>query len=248
MSSRRLIGTRRGWWTTGGTLGSSVIWHSPWKFPMPWKHSGYWAIKSCLSLKGDSSFGWSGELLIVCAPASPLVWMCCVCIVQLNWKRLRSVDVGKPRIAGPGVSDIEWCIRVLASVGAGNSDYTMMVDPWISISSEHNIWGWQSIGFDFPIPVDLVWEHLTVRPHGEYVALGVPIRTLWQTHWNWHEYFVSTRLWVCVCQVCDGDRHKNDIFKGGRGSSTLWAFYSVNLLSAGFWLTDLCKVTQLLTI
>ena len=40
MSSLRLIGTRRGGWITGGTLVSTVMWYSPWNFPMPLKHSG----------------------------------------------------------------------------------------------------------------------------------------------------------------------------------------------------------------
>ena len=42
MTSLRLTGTGRGGWITGGTLGSTVIWYSPWNFPMPLKHSGYY--------------------------------------------------------------------------------------------------------------------------------------------------------------------------------------------------------------
>ena len=75
------IDTRRGGWTTGGTLGSSVIWCSPWNFPTPLKHSGYWAIKSRL-LIGEVSFGCSGELVIVCGQMRR--W-CSVASVYCSW-------------------------------------------------------------------------------------------------------------------------------------------------------------------
>ena len=45
-----LSGTCLGGWSTGGTLGSSVILHSPSNLPFPAKHSWICWIKSCLSV------------------------------------------------------------------------------------------------------------------------------------------------------------------------------------------------------
>ena len=91
MSHLRLIGTRRGGWIAGGTLGSTVMRCSPWNFPMPLKHSGYYSIRSCLSLIRVVSLACSRVLsfghpwLLVCE--------CCVWIAQLNCSRFRSGSV-----------------------------------------------------------------------------------------------------------------------------------------------------------
>ena len=47
--SRRASGTRRGGCTTGGTLGSKVMWNSPLKHPIPSKQSGYCESSFALS-------------------------------------------------------------------------------------------------------------------------------------------------------------------------------------------------------
>ena len=93
MSSLRLIGTRLGGWTTAGILGSSTMWYSPFNFPTPLKHSGYRLIRSCLSLMGCS-------LETVLSRGVGTLSS----IERLSVCSFRWVDVGRPIIAGPGVS------------------------------------------------------------------------------------------------------------------------------------------------
>lgn len=91
ISHLKLIGTHSGGWITGGTLESTVMRCSPRNFPIPLKHSGYYSIRSCLSLIRVVSLACSRVLpfghpwLLVCE--------CCVWIAQLNCSRFRSGGV-----------------------------------------------------------------------------------------------------------------------------------------------------------
>ena len=102
MFSRRLCGTRRWAWTTGGTDGSTVIWYWPWNFPIPSEQSGCCFTRSPLSFIG-TFFSWAR-----CVFSARYV-----CKEQFNVMRLSSKDVGSPMIAGPSASVIKKIASVL---------------------------------------------------------------------------------------------------------------------------------------
>ena len=57
-------------------------------------------------------------------------------------------------------------------MSAGYGDHAIAFDLRASVGGEHNIWGQQYIEFELTIVVYLMWVHLMVKPHGQYVALG----------------------------------------------------------------------------
>ena len=67
---------------------------------------------------------------------------CCSCIAQLNCSRLRSVEVGRPTIAGPGMLvTLEGCECALFPISTGYRDYAMVFDQRASVGGEYNIRG-----------------------------------------------------------------------------------------------------------
>ena len=100
--ARSASGTHHGGWMTGGTVGSRVMWNSPWKHPIPWKQSWYW----------QRSSDFASAL-----PCGSGIGTVSVCVVEIPWLRVTSFisrQVGRPRIVGPTVFttwnayDLEW--------------------------------------------------------------------------------------------------------------------------------------------
>ena len=123
--SRKANGTRRGGCTTGLTLGSMSIWNFPSKQPMPWNTSPYSLRMVCLAASSPLGFdGCGASILFGMSSLSSVGALSVTLMLKCNDTKLRALQVGNPRIAGPLAwltwktqrSRFSWCDTVRLQV------------------------------------------------------------------------------------------------------------------------------------